>query len=125
MQATKTIPVLVVEDDFLTTEIISEITDEIPSVEVVIVKSKEEALRVLNLRNDFLVAFVDWNLEDGTSEWIIETIYATQEQIWDIFATSSDDDSRKMQLLFEGATHELDNKFHIIHQIESLPIQMH
>lgn len=125
MQENKAIPVLVVEDDFLTTEIISEITDEIPSVEVVIVKSKEEALRVLSSRNDFLVAFVDWNLEDGTSQWVIWTIYATQEQIWDIFATSSHDESRKMQLLYEGATHELENKFQIIHEIESLPTQIY
>lgn len=122
MLPNKTIPVLVVEDDLLTTEIIWEISDEIPTLEVVIVKSKEEALKVLNSRNDFLVAFVDWNLEGGTSEWVIETIYATQEQIWDIFATSSNDDSRKMQLLYEWATHELEQKFDIIHHIERLPL---
>lgn len=121
MDANKAIPVLVIEDDILTNTIISDIATEIPNIEVVVVETREQAFQVLSSRNDFLVAFVDWNLLDGTSEWVIETIYATQSQIIDIFATSSCDKTRQIQLVCEWATAQLDQKFDILTQLQKIP----
>lgn len=122
MNENKTIPVLLIEDDFVVNEIINEIADDIPELEVIIATTKKEALEILKSRNDFLIAFVDWHLEDDTSAWIIENIYATQSQILEIFATSTCSEKRKIQFVVEWATKEIEKHdiFNIIPEVPKI-----
>lgn len=106
------IPVLILEDCNITNSMIKELEVDMPGLEIVIVTTKKEALRVLNSRNDFLIAFIDYHLEEWTSEWVIKAIHATQAWIREIFATSWNDDKRKIQIC-EWATRWL-NKHDIM-----------
>lgn len=94
----KKIPILVLEDCDMTNSIIKEIGSDIPNLEIVIVTTKKDALKALNSRNDFLIAFIDYHLEEWTSEWVIKAIRETQNWIREIFATSWNDDKRKIQI---------------------------
>lgn len=100
------IPVLVIEDDPIINEFIATFHEDCENIELVIAKSKQNALSVLNSRADFEYAFVDWHLPDWTSQDLIDFIYRTQKNISDIYATSSCDDSRRNQILKERATDE-------------------
>lgn len=119
MLENKLIPVLVIEDCDFTNALIEEITQGVPHLEIITATTKEDAMKVLHSRNDIKVAFVDWFLENGTSEWIIKDIQATQLQITEIFATSSNDDKRSMQILCEWATGEC-SKWDILHRLDNI-----
>ena len=81
--------ILVIEDCSMTNEVISWVTENKKEFEITIVSTRAEALKVLNKRDDFTLAFVDWNLEDGVSDWVIQRIKETQKNISHIFATSA------------------------------------
>jgi len=103
----KKTPILVLEDCEITNFMLSECWWDIPNLELVIVKTREDALWVLQTRNDFLLAFVDWHLwKQITSTGIIQAIYQTQKWVKDIYATSSCDKARKIQITSEWATKE-------------------
>lgn len=105
------IPVLVIEDNEIINEFITNFHTDCKNIDLVIAISKQSALSVLKSRDDFEYAFVDWHLPDWTSEDLIDLIYVTQKNISDIYATSTCDDSRRLQVLKHWATKECDKHF--------------
>lgn len=106
MNKNKPIPILIIEDDVFINAIIEEIIQENHHLEIIQATTRDESMKILNTRNDIKVAFVDWFLENETSEWIIKNIYSTQLWITEIFATSSSNYERSMQIISEWATSE-------------------
>ncbi len=104
------IPILVLEDCEITNMTISSLLSNLSPLDIHIVETKKQALNLLNSRNDFLFAFIDWHLETWTSEWIIKTILETQVWVIDIFATSSSIEQRSFQIITEWATRSCNKK---------------
>lgn len=100
--------VLVVEDCELTTDLIQElVSEDLPDVELVMTSTRQWALDLLSKHNDFNIVFLDWNLPDGTSQWLVSRVRNTQMDVIEIVWISGDKDFRvDTQIAKEGATLE-------------------
>lgn len=91
------IKVLFIEDNEIVNLLVEEVSKDIKNIELTIIKTRTDAIKILNVRKDFQVAFVDWHLDRETSEWLIKLIKDTQMNISIIFWTSDNEINREFQ----------------------------
>lgn len=100
--------ILVVEDCKMTIDFVSEmVREDLPEVELHMVSTREDALAVLGSRNDFNLVFLDWNLPDGNTKWLVQVVQSTQSKlIWVIGISSEENFRRETQIHVEWANDE-------------------
>lgn len=100
--------VLVVEDCKLTIDFVSYLVGEnLTGVELHIVSTRKDALEVLESRNDFNLVFLDWNLPDGDTKWLVHVVRSTQSKLIRVIWISAEENFRiNTQIHIEWADDE-------------------